>query len=141
MSTDNQDDIRVGEDEDVVRAIKTIDYYAEYGCVWQNKKQAQGLLGSALRVSAAYDAKCIEVEQLQKALRRVVRAMALWGSWEDGIPEMNDNVHGSVWYAFDSACYLLGLDCSSINTFQEIQRALRGPGPVGEGRSPTMPCE
>ena len=69
-----------------------------------------------------------EAEQLQDALRGVVRAMALWGSWEDGIPETGDDAHGSVGYAFDNACDVLGLDCSSASTFQDIQHALRVRG-------------
>ena len=66
--------------------------------------------------------------ELAAGLRDMVKAMALWGSWEDGIPEAGDDAHGSVGYAFDNACDVLGLDCSSASTFQDIQHALRVRG-------------
>lgn len=46
-----------------------------------------------------------ERDELRAALRDVVNAMILWGSWEDGVPE-----DCSVGQAFDRACQVLGLE-------------------------------
>lgn len=47
------------------------------------------------------------IDDLRTALRDVVEAMQLWGSWGDGIPEAGDDAHGSVGATYDRAVFLL----------------------------------
>ncbi len=44
-----------------------------------------------------------EAVETNEALVRVVNAMELWGSWEDGIPETGDGAYGSVGSAYENA--------------------------------------
>jgi len=60
--------------------------------------------------------------ELYDALAGCVLAMALWGSWEDGVPlgATDTGEVGEVGKAFERACELLGV--RRDNVFQELRR-------------------
>jgi hypothetical protein len=68
---------------------------------WSDQVKASGETIRKLRA---------ELEEARVVLTDVVKAMRLWGSWEDGIPEAGQDAHGSVGPAFNRACDVLDLD-------------------------------
>jgi len=54
------------------------------------------------------DAVLRERDELRAVVGRLVEAMAIWGSWEDGVPAAGDDEMGRVGRAYDAGCAIVG---------------------------------
>jgi hypothetical protein len=103
---------------------------AELQAAAQQTLEGREASGAAL-VLRDRDRLRARIAELEGALRDVLVAMALWGSWEDGIPEAGDGAHGSVGSAFNRGCYALDVSPYGVS-INKLLSALRGGGEEGE---------
>ena len=81
------------------------DYPAEHVDFHEHSLRAGGRMIPVVKRVALLHERAVKAEErsadLEVALRDVLQAMRLWGSWEDGIPEAGDGAHSSVGSAYD----------------------------------------